>query len=334
MSAIPAEPIRIVYFGTPAYAVPALDALLDHPLVELGLVVTQPDRPAGRGRQLSPPPVKAIAQARGVPVYQPEMLRTTADRDPIAAVNADLFVVAAFGKIFGPKLLALPRLGAVNLHASLLPRYRGASPISAAILEGRNETGITLMGMDTGLDTGPILAQASIAIDDTDTTASLTPKLADLSAELLIDSISALVSGSLEPVAQNDRDATLTRPMVKADGWIDWNQPAMAIERQIRAMWSWPRGWTSLRGDLVQLHKATLDLSPAHSAPGTIDNIGGAPVVSTGAGRLILEIAQSAGGKPLPGEAWLKQAAAIGETFGAEGAPQPPATPLVRRLAP
>ncbi len=256
MCANPAEPIRIVYFGTPTYAVPALEALLRDHRAQVTLVVTQPDRPAGRGRKLTPPPVKDVAVLHGVSVYQPEFLRTAADREPIAGQHADLFVVAAFGKIFGPKLLALPRLGAVNLHASLLPQYRGASPISAAILEGRNETGITLMRMDTGLDTGPILAQRPLAIDAQATTASLTPSLAQLGAELLIDSLGNLTDGSLAAVAQEDGAASMTRPLVKADGWIDWQMPAVEIERQVRAMWDWPRAWTTLRGELVQIHRA------------------------------------------------------------------------------
>ena len=301
MRANPAEPIRIVYFGTPSYAVPALEALLADSRASLVLVVTQPDRPAGRGRKLTPPPIKAIGLDHGVQVYQPESLRTEVDREPIAAAKADLFVVAAFGKIFGPKLLALPRLGAVNLHASLLPDYRGASPISAAIFDGQNETGITLMRMDTGLDTGPILSQRPLAIHSESTTASLTPQLAQLGADLLIESLDGLIARSLAPVPQDDRAATLTRPLVKADGWIDWTMPAIEIERQIRAMWDWPRGWTTLRGDQVQIHRATVDPTPAASPPGTIDAWNGVPVVATGAGGLIVDVAQSAGSKPLPG---------------------------------
>lgn len=334
MSANPADPIRIVYFGTPAYAVPALNALFLDPRADVVLVVTQPDRPAGRGRTLTPPPVKQTALAHGRSVYQPETLRTAEDRDPIAAVAADLFVVAAFGKIFGPKLLALPRLGAVNLHASLLPLYRGASPISAAILEGRDETGITLMRMDTGLDTGPILAHRSLPITADSTTASLTPRLASIGAELLIDSLGDLQGNALPHTPQSDREASLTRPMVKADGWIDWNRPAVEIERRVRAMWDWPRGWTTLKGEPIQIHRAKVDPSPATSTPGTMESEQGVPIVSTGAGRLILEIVQSAGGKPLSGDVWLRQTTAIGDVLGTQGGPEPPAVPLIRRVLP
>jgi methionyl-tRNA formyltransferase len=325
-----AEPIRIVYFGTPDYAAPALMALVDSPGVEVSLVVTQPDRPAGRGRKLSPPPVKEIALEHGIPVYQPETLRTETDRAPIASAGADLFVVAAFGKIFGPKLLALPRLGAVNLHASLLPLYRGASPISASIFDGRDITGVTLMQMDVGLDTGPVLAQRSIPIGPTATTKSLTAELANLGAELLVDNLYAMTANATSPIPQDDAEASLTRPMVKADGWIDWSRPAVEIERQIRAMWDWPRGWTTLRGEQVQVHQASVAPIPARSMPGTVEVNDGKPVVATGDGYLVLEIAQRAGSRPLPGSAWLQQADAVGEILGTTGAPEPPAVPLVR----
>ncbi len=179
-------------------------------------------------------------------------------------------MVAAFGKIFGPRLLALPRLGSVNLHASLLPHYRGASPISAAILEGRVETGVTLMGMDTGLDTGPILAQRALHVDSAATTASLTPQLAQLGAALLIEQLGAIIEGTLEPEPQDARTATLTRPLLKSDGWIDWNSSAEMIERQVRAMWDWPRAWTTWQGDQVQIHRASCDPTPTSLTPGTV----------------------------------------------------------------
>jgi methionyl-tRNA formyltransferase len=329
-----AEPIRVVYFGTPEYAIPALEALLTDSRVVVPLVVSQPDRPAGRGRKLTAPPVKHTSLGRGVTVYQPESLRSASDREPIADVGADLFVVAAFGKIFGPKLLALPRLGSVNLHASLLPNYRGASPISAAILDGQPETGVTLMRMDTGLDTGPVLARRSVQMAADATTASLTPVLADIGAALLLDAISGLIDGSLEPDMQDDREATLTRPLEKADGWIDWAQPAIEIERQVRAMWDWPRAWTTLSGQPVQIHRATVDLIPSDSAPGTVETALGQPAVVTGEGRLILDVAQSSGSKPLPGTAWLQQSGARGESMGFFGAPVIPQTPMVRRVTP
>jgi methionyl-tRNA formyltransferase len=328
----PAEPIRVVYFGTPEYAIPALEALLSDPRAIVPLVVTQPDRPAGRGRKLAAPPVKQVALGHRLAVYQPESLRTEADRGPIEEIGADLFVVAAYGKIFGPKLLALPRLGSVNLHASLLPLYRGASPISAAILVGREETGVTLMRMDAGLDTGPAVARRSLRISPDATTASLTPQLAQLGAELLIESIDGLIDGSLVPVAQDEHEATVTRPLLKADGWIDWAKPAVDIERQIRAMWDWPRGWTTLRGAPVQVHLAAVDPTDPGSAPGTVETLQGRPAVTTGDGRLLLEVAQSPGSKPLNGAAWLQQSGATGAILGKSGAPESPERPMIRRV--
>ncbi|HET9661907.1 MAG TPA: methionyl-tRNA formyltransferase [Thermomicrobiales bacterium] len=330
MESFAAEPIRIVFFGTPAYAVPALEALAADNRVRIPLVVSQPDRPAGRGRRLTAPAVKQTALSLGLPVYQPETLRTENDRTPIAGASADLFVVAAFGKIFGPKLLALPRIGSVNLHASILPDYRGASPISAAILEGGFRTGVTLMGMETGLDTGPILAQRSVDIESFDTTASLTPKLAQLGARLLIDSLDELVSGQLTPIVQDDTEASLTRPMAKADGWIDWSQPAEVIERQIRAMWDWPRAWTTFEGSPLQIHQATILPESAGDAPGQIVLRSEGAAVATGSGQVLIVLGQAAGGKPLPGRLLLERAAQGSIILGAQGAPEAPKLPLIR----
>jgi methionyl-tRNA formyltransferase len=190
---------------------------------------------------------------------------------------------------------------------------------------------MTLMQMDSGLDTGPILAQRALTILPDSTTASLTPQLAQLGANLLIESLGRLIAGSIAPMPQNDRAATLTRPLVKADGWIDWNKPAVDIERQVRAMWDWPRGWTTLRGDLLQVHRAAVDPFHLDSPPGTIGSMHGVPAIATGAGRLILEIAQSAGSNPLPGAVWLQKSNAMGEVLGVSGAPAPPEIPMVRR---
>ncbi len=190
---------------------------------------------------------------------------------------------------------------------------------------------MTLMQMDSGLDTGPILAQRALSILPDSTTASLTPQLAQLGANLLIESLGRLIAGSIAPMPQNDRAATLTRPLVKADGWIDWNKPAVEIERQVRAMWDWPRAWTTLRGDLLQVHRAAVDPFHLDSPPGTIDSLHGVPAIATGSGRLILEIAQSAGSNPLPGAVWLQKSNAMGEVLGMSGAPATPEIPMVRR---
>lgn len=325
-----AEPIRVVYFGTPDYAVPALEALAVDNRVEVALVVSQPDRPAGRGRRLTPPAVKESALALGLPIYQPVLLRTESDRAPIAAADAHLFVVAAFGKIFGPRLLAMPPMGAVNLHASILPDYRGASPISAAILEGNFRTGVTLMSMDTGLDTGPILAQRSIDIEPVDTTTSLTPRLARLGAELLVDSLDGLMFGALDSIEQDDNQATLTRPMVKADGWIDWTQPATAIERQVRAMWDWPRAWTTLDGAPLQIHESAVVAGSTAARPGQLVLRPDGVAVVTGEDELLVLRAQTAGGRPLPGNLLLSRPAGAEAVLGDHGAPDAPPLPFIR----
>jgi methionyl-tRNA formyltransferase len=333
MSLNAAEPVRVVFFGTPDYAVPTLEALADDARIRIPLVVSQPDRPAGRGRRITPPAVKVAATELGLPVYQPESLRTEDDRSPIVDASADLFIVAAFGKIFGPKLLALPRMGSINLHASILPDFRGANPIAAAILDGNFRTGVTLMRMDTGLDTGPIAAQRSIDIEQSDTTASLTPRLAQLGAQLLIDSLDELVAGKLPSVRQDDALATLTRPMVKADGWIDWSDSAADIERQVRAMWDWPRAWTTLRESPVQIHRALALPGPSDIRPGAVTLRHEAVAVGTGDGQLVIEIAQAAGGKPQPGDVVFRQAAGESILLGIHGKPAPPALPLIRPVA-
>ena len=332
MNSLVAEPSRIVYFGTPAYAVPTLEALASDPRVRVDLVVTQPDRPAGRGRRLTPPPVKVAAQALGFDVYQPESLRSDASRIPIADRKADLFIVAAFGKIFGPRLLSLPRLGAINLHASILPDNRGANPIAASILEGAFRTGVTLMQMDIGLDTGPILAQRSIDILPTDTTASLTSRLAQVGARLLTDSLEELLAGALAPRPQDDTAATITRPMVKADGWVDWTRSARDIERQVRAMWDWPRAWTTVDGAQLQLHRVAVHSPSGAGEPGAVAMETAGAVVSTGEGTLLIELAQIAGGKPTAGALLLDRAARRKIRLGVEGAPSIPELPLIRSV--
>lgn len=327
-----AAAIRIAYFGTPKYAVPALEALDALGSVEIALVVTQPDRPVGRHRVLTPPPVKVAAESLGLPVYQPESLRSPADRAPIAAQLADLFVVAAYGKIFGPKMLSLPAFGCVNLHASLLPAYRGASPISAAILEGRAETGVTLMMMDTGLDTGAMLARRALVIAKDDTTASLTPRLAALGAELAAETLFEVVAGRIAGDAQDDAAATITRPLVKADGWIEWTQPAEVIQRHVRAMWDWPRAWTTVDGESLQVHEARVLESEGGGEPGTVTFAETGLVVATGEGSLELVRVQRSGGKPQPGKEWFAQSKQSGLVFGTTGRPEMPSTPMIRAV--
>ena len=322
--------MRTVFFGTPAFAVPTLERLTADPRFDVVLVVTQPDRPAGRGRRLEPSPVREAAAALGLPVYQPTTLREPAARQPLAAVGADLFVVAAYGLIFGPKTLALPRLDCVNLHASLLPRYRGASPIPAAILAGDERTGVSLMRMEPGLDTGPVIAVAEEPIRADDTSATLTARLAELGAGLAVDALPRFGAGELLPVPQPTAGASLTRPLVKADGWLDWSRAAQDLERRVRAMWPWPRAWTTLDHTTMQVHQARVLPGEPGAEPGRLLDSRAGLAVACRCDALILEIVQPAGGRAMTGSAFVAgRRPASSERFGAVGAPAP-VPPLVR----
>ena len=293
---------RIVFMGTPEFAVPALEQLAARDDIDLVLVVTQPDRPSGRGKKLTPPPVKAAAVELKLPLLQTDSLRHMEAKERIIAAKPDLVIVAAFGMILGKWILDLPPLGCVNLHASLLPKYRGASPISAAISSGEEMTGVTLMHMDRGLDTGAIYAATFIGIEPDDTTESLTPRLAQAAAELLEARLADLLAGTVIPVPQSD-GASETRQLTKDDGLINWHQSAEQIERHVRAMWSWPRAWTVLPdGQRLQIHGASVC---DHQQPGIgevcvdVNQV----LVGTGRGTLRLERVQLPGGKPIEGNA-------------------------------
>jgi methionyl-tRNA formyltransferase len=281
---------RIVYFGTPDYAVPALEQLASDERFDVVLAVTQPDRPAGRGHKLTPPPVKVAAELLDIPVYQPESLRSPEMRMPLVEAAADLFVVAAYGMIFGEKTLAIPNIGCVNLHASILPDYRGASPISAAILEGRASTGVSLMVMERGLDAGPVIAVESIPIKPDATTGSLTVELATVGAHLVRDFLADFAAGKIIPKPQDTEAASFVRPLTKADGWIDWSKPAVEIDRHVRAMWPWPRAWTEIDGLMLQIHQSDVveDVSAIVGPVGSVGESQRFPVVKCGVGYLCL----------------------------------------------
>jgi methionyl-tRNA formyltransferase len=334
-------PVRVVFFGTPVFAEPALRRLASDDRYEVTLVVTQPDRPAGRGRTVQASTVKRAATELAIPVFQPETLRGVAVRERLAAEGADLFVVAAFGLIFGKKLLELPRFGSVNLHASILPKYRGASPIPAAILARDAATGVTLMVMEPSLDTGPIIAVRTCAIEPDDTTESLTARLAEVAASLVGDDLMRFVRGEIVPQPQAP-GATVTRPLVKADGWLDWSEPARQLEARVRAMWPWPRAYTTIGGTAgrplvtLQVHRAAVADPLAGAAgqrPGTVVAMGRQVGVVTSDGVLELVTVQLPGGHPVPAESLLAgRKLAVGEVLGRFGAPEPP-PPLIR-LAP
>lgn len=333
-----APPIRIVYFGTPEFAVRALRALHEDERFDIALVVTQPDRPAGRGRKFVMPAVKQAALGIDLPVYQPDLLRTAGQRQPLVATEADLFVVAAYGVIFGPKMLAIPPHGCLNLHASILPAYRGASPISAAIDQGDPTTGVTLMKMEAGLDTGPVIGVRTLSIASTDTTQSLTERLAAVGAELAVDLVPSWVAGEITALPQPE-GVSLTRPLTKADGWLDWRRPAGELERHVRAMWPWPRAWTTIGlpdGSTrpVQVHEVSLvgslDQDQPITSPGIVEHGRDELVVTTGNGGLRLELVQEAGGRPVPGVALIASGqVSAGTVLGGSGAPAPQPPPIV-----
>jgi methionyl-tRNA formyltransferase len=310
--------LRIVFMGTPPFAVPSLQALLNLPRdtalnsTVVG-VFTQPDRPAGRGKRLTAGAVKIEAVTAGLPLCQPESLRGAEGFGSLESLTPDLIVVAAYAQILSRKILSLPRYGCINVHASLLPLYRGASPISGAIRDGRIETGVTIMQMEAGLDTGPIIRQVRIPIADDDTTESLTVKLADLGAKELSATIPLWVTGEMHPRPQDSERASMTRPLRKDDGKIDWNLPAEVIERHTRAMYPWPGATTSAGGMLLKVLEAKPADVPSGSScpPGTLLYDGTDPLVCVRNGALRLLRVQPAGRKPMSGAEWLRGAPSL-----------------------
>ncbi len=296
---------RVVFMGSPSFAVPALEALVGTYSV-VG-VVTQPDRPAGRGSRLRPPPVKVAAERLGLPVFQPERVAAPDALAHLRAWAPDVVIVAAFGQILPPELLSLPPCGCLNLHASLLPRWRGASPIAAALLAGDTVTGVTLMQMDEGVDTGPILARREEPIRPDDTTGTLTERLARVAAELLMEVLPGYLAGEVRPAPQPEEGVTYCRPLKKADGRLDWTRPATELERQVRAMTPWPGAFTFWEGQMVKvLRAAPLPEWPGPEPPGTVVPLGEGAAVVAGRGALQLLEVQMAGRNPLPIEAFLR----------------------------
>jgi len=260
--------MAIVFLGTPAFAVPSLRRLADEGY-EIAAVYTQPDRPAGRGRYLTPPPVKTAALAMGLPVRQPESLRDPSALTDLASLHPEVGIGVAYGQILRQEALAIPAKGMLNVHPSLLPRHRGASPIPAAILAGDRETGATIILMDPGIDSGPILAQRSLPIEDRDTAGTLTEKLAPLAASLLAQTLPRWLRDEIHPQPQDHSLATKTPLLKKERGAIDWSLPAMRIWRQVRAYNPWPGAYTTLDGQVLHIWEAW-PLPGKGAPPGTV----------------------------------------------------------------
>lgn len=312
-------PLRIIFAGTPDFAAASLAAVLntEHQVVA---VYTQPDRPAGRGRKLKPSPVKVLAVENEIPVYQPQSLRNEDAQQELAALDADLMIVVAYGLLLPQAVLDTPRLGCINVHASLLPRWRGAAPIHRALLAGDHETGITIMQMDAGLDTGDMLSISRCAIEATDTSGILHDRLADLGAKTLVDALDPLAAGKLTPEKQNDADACYASKLEKQEGQLDWSNSAESLALKIRGLNPWPVAYTEFEQQTLRVWKASAEATDTSAAPGTIiEQRRDTLLVATGQGCLALEELQLPGGKPMSVAALLnahKERFAPGKRLG------------------
>jgi methionyl-tRNA formyltransferase len=296
---------QVVFMGSPDFALPSLENLARY--FQVVGVVTQPDRLAGRGRTLKPPAVKVLARKLGIPVTQPESLRTPAAMERLHQWRPDVIVVTAFGQILREDVLELPTHGCVNVHGSLLPRWRGAAPIQAAILYGDDITGVTIMKMDPGLDTGPILSQRSIPIEPQDTAGTLSPRLAKLGADLLVETLPPYLHGEISPQPQDDSRSTFAPMLNKTDGDLDFHQAATDLSRRVRAYNPWPGAYTHIEGVRLKIHRAHADASPS-PGPGIRTIVDGFPAIGTAEGTLVLEEVQPAGRNALAGDAYLRGA--------------------------
>jgi methionyl-tRNA formyltransferase len=296
---------RVVFMGSPDFALTTLRSLAKN--YQVVGVVTQPDRASGRGRELKAPPVKLLAQELNIPVMQPQKLREPEAMQQLQAWNPDLIVVAAFGQILKKDVLDMPKYGCINVHASLLPRWRGAAPINAAVLAGDEETGVTIMKMDVGLDTGPMLAMKNIRIKPDDTAGSLFEALATLGADLLIETLPAYMEGKLIPQPQPEEGATYAPMLKKEDGRLDFTQPAVELERRIRAMNPWPGAWFEWNGNVLKVGRGIVGEAKGKEM-GSRLIVEGRPAVKCADGVLILEEVQPPGKKMMPGKAFLSGA--------------------------
>jgi methionyl-tRNA formyltransferase len=319
--------MRIVFMGSPEFAVPTMLALLESPH-DVVAVVTQPDRPAGRGHGSTPPPAKAFALARGLPVFQPVNVSSPPSVERLRALAPDVIVVAAYGQILRERVLELPRRGCLNVHASLLPRHRGASPVVAAILAGDEVTGVTIMEMVRALDAGPVVAQAEEPISPHDNAGALEERLSRKGARLLVQVLEDWAAHRIQPRPQDDAQATYAPMVGRADALIDWSRPAIQIWREVRAFNPWPVAYTTCRGEDLRVWEAWPLAGDGGSEPGKVLGeqplpaesgiSGNAPVVQTGSGRLALLSVQRPGGRALAGSEFARgQRDFVGSVLGA-----------------
>jgi methionyl-tRNA formyltransferase len=299
---------KILFMGSPDFAVPPLRAICERSAHEVVAVVTQPDRRRGRGRRLAPPAVKVAAQELGLRVQQPEKIRRRAVREELAAFGADLFVVAAYGKILRPRMLAVPALGCVNVHASLLPALRGAAPIQWAVINGEARSGISIMQMDEGMDTGPVYLQRGFELRPDETAGSLHDRLAPLGAELLLEALDGLAAGTLEATPQPEEGVTMAPMLSKEDGLIDFSGAAVEVDRRIRGLDPWPCGYVLHRGDRVRLFASSVARAEqgAVGKPGEVlGSDARGLLVACGEGAVMIGELQLPGRRRLPAPAVL-----------------------------
>lgn len=310
--------MRIVFMGTPEFAVPSLEAILEEGH-SVDLVVTQPDRPKGRKKTLTPPPVKEAALLRGLPVAQPERLRGSETVDQIAALKPDLIVTAAYGQILPKAVLEIPRLGCINVHGSLLPKYRGGAPIQRSIMNGETVTGVTIMYMAEGLDTGDMISVVEVPITEEDTSGTLFEKLTVAGAQLLRETLPSIEAGTVQAVPQNNDEATYSPNLTREDERIDWSRSARAIYNQVRGLSPMAGGFTIWNGEPFKVWGCRpVEQSRSKAEPGTVlETTDAGIVVQTGEDALLLTVIQPAGKKAMNAVEWLKGARLeTGTVFG------------------
>lgn len=312
--------MRVVFMGTPDFAVPSLCRLMESGYDVVG-VVTQPDRPKGRKQILTPSPVKEIALQHNIPILQPERIRKQEAYEEVLAMNPDLIVTAAFGQILPKAILDCPQYGCINVHASLLPKYRGGAPIHYAVMNGEVETGVTIMYMVEELDAGDIISQVKIPISDTDTAGTIFDKLADLGAQLLVDTLPEIVAGKITAIPQDHTQATFSPTLKRSNEWINFHRTAKQIYNQIRGLNPWPVAFTSIEQQIIKVWESKWRMEKVEELPGTIINLGANGIeIATSEGILILKEIQPAGKKRmssadfLRGSNWLKVGMRFDET--------------------
>jgi methionyl-tRNA formyltransferase len=295
--------MKVVFFASPEFAIPSLVSI--HEEYNIVGVVTQPDRPAGRGKAITPSPVKVMAEHYGLPILQPNRLRDPGVLEQLLAWNADVYIVAAFGQIFRKNILNIPKFGLINVHASLLPRWRGAAPIQAAIIAGDKVTGITVMKLDEGVDTGDFLTQQTVDIDPNETTGELSDRLSKIGADLLIKTLPDYFSGTIPLIHQNEQDATYAGLIHKEDAILNLNEPAELLCRKVRAYQPWPVSRLEMEGTSILIHKAEAVMSITKPS-GRKYIYKNYPAVTTSVGLFILKMVQIPGKKPVDGKSYLQ----------------------------